>query len=174
MRVETGTADSNWQRLATLASLRSNHNTALGPSQANLLPSLAQTETGQRVRPERRQEEDQGEAAVGLSEKRSMVVFPKVRPEDAGRYECRATSVSGVVKSIFAVVTVEALPASNVQDNTSSGLLPLRSSYKVTSPRAPDDTLSAERCMSRSWQPSSIMTVCRVISLTHLLVLNAS
>lgn len=69
---------------------------------------------------------------IQFKKKRSMVVFPKVRPEDAGRYECRATSVSGVVKSIFAVVTIEAQPASNVQDNTTT-LWPL---YGVPCPIA--------------------------------------
>lgn len=61
---------------------------------------------------------------IQFKKKRSTVVFPKIRLEDAGRYECRGTSVKGNVVTTSAVVTVLAQPSSS-QDNNTTTLWPL-------------------------------------------------
>ncbi|CAB0011691.1 unnamed protein product [Nesidiocoris tenuis] len=48
---------------------------------------------------------------IEFRKKRTSLVIPKAKLEDAGRYECRATSVTGQVASAWANVTVTIAPA---------------------------------------------------------------
>lgn len=56
--------------------------------------------------------------AVSCSRKRSMLVIPKVRPEDSGKYECRGTGVqTGHVAITSAQVIVNSKPDNSKYNN---------------------------------------------------------
>ncbi|XP_075233410.1 membrane-bound neuregulin protein vein [Lycorma delicatula] len=54
---------------------------------------------------------------IQYKKKRSLLVIPRVRTSDAGRYECQATSITGAVFSSIATVTISPNPATPITDN---------------------------------------------------------
>ncbi|KAG8277092.1 hypothetical protein J6590_050001 [Homalodisca vitripennis] len=56
-------------------------------------------------------------SAIVCCRKRSSLLIPRVRVEDAGRYECRAISVRGESMATYAVVTVHPVKPSQGTDN---------------------------------------------------------
>ncbi|XP_014253959.1 protein vein isoform X2 [Cimex lectularius] len=82
-------------------------------SKGNPLPAVSWYKDGNPVNASRA-------SRIQFKKKRSSLVIPKVRVEDAGRYECRATSVNGAISSSWATVTVSAQPNNPPTDNTTT------------------------------------------------------
>ncbi|XP_054263359.1 protein vein isoform X2 [Macrosteles quadrilineatus] len=79
----------------------------------NPLPAMLWLKDGQRINATRN-------TRIQYKKKRSSLLIPRVRVEDAGRYECRAISVLGESMATYATVTVQPVKPSSGADNTTT------------------------------------------------------